>query len=270
VNLSLKSALCEDCKAVTSSYFMPAEKKPRWCAGCAKAHAGAISRDRSSSKCEDCTKVYSTFGYRRERKKRWCAGCAKAHGGAANLAREARGRCEDCRKVRPDRRALGVCAVVGAAVGTERVSSRLISRVRVAQAEATFGLKSDGKRRWCRSCAQTYKGSENLRNNHARCEDCKVKQPTFGMPKEGKRRWCGVCSKAHEGAEGIKRKMCEDCHTKQPRYGLPAEGNTRWCAGCAKKHRGTENVGSKKVRPRRRRRRPLGPRRRIGFAAPAA
>ena len=62
-----------------------ADGKKRWCAGCAKAHAGAVNV--SKKKCEGCQLKQPNFGLPAEGKKRWCAGCAKGHVGAVNVGK---------------------------------------------------------------------------------------------------------------------------------------------------------------------------------------
>ena len=42
--------MCEDCKQTQPSFGLPAEGQKRWCAKCAKGHAGA--QNLSSKKCE--------------------------------------------------------------------------------------------------------------------------------------------------------------------------------------------------------------------------
>ena len=64
-----------------ASLRLPGERNPRWCSGCAKAHAGAV--DVASKKCEGCGLKAPSFGLPAEgKKKRWCSGCAKGHPGA--------------------------------------------------------------------------------------------------------------------------------------------------------------------------------------------
>ena len=53
--------------------------KPRWCAVCAKGHAGAVNV--TKKKCEGCREKLASHGLLAEReifrkKRRWCAGCA--------------------------------------------------------------------------------------------------------------------------------------------------------------------------------------------------
>jgi hypothetical protein len=43
---------CEGCGLKQPNCGLSAEGKRRWCAGCAKAHAGAV--DIMHKKCEDC------------------------------------------------------------------------------------------------------------------------------------------------------------------------------------------------------------------------
>ena len=51
-----------------STFGLPAEGKKRWCAGCAKAHVGAV--DVKNKKCEGCGVKRSTFGLPTEGKNR--------------------------------------------------------------------------------------------------------------------------------------------------------------------------------------------------------
>ena len=75
---------CEDCQLKRPSFGLLAEGKSRWCAGCAKGHAGAV--DLANKKCEGCQLKRSSFGLLAEgKKRRWCAGCAKGHAGAVDL-----------------------------------------------------------------------------------------------------------------------------------------------------------------------------------------
>jgi hypothetical protein len=65
-------------------FGLAAEGKIRWCADCAKAHAGAV--DVAHKNCEHCALWRATFGLAAEGKKRWCVGCARAHEGAVSIA----------------------------------------------------------------------------------------------------------------------------------------------------------------------------------------
>ena len=46
---------CEDCALKAPNFGLLAEGKKRWCAGCAKAHAGTQNIKRRR-KCEDCAR----------------------------------------------------------------------------------------------------------------------------------------------------------------------------------------------------------------------
>merc|ERR1740130_1713728 len=59
---------------------MESERKARWCAGCAKAHAGAVNLRQNSHACHDCGLKVRNYGLESERKARWCGACGKAHG----------------------------------------------------------------------------------------------------------------------------------------------------------------------------------------------
>jgi hypothetical protein len=41
-------------------------------------------------------------------------------------------------------------------------------------------MPDEGRRRWCKPCAQAHPGSEDVGNK--RCEDCKRVQPNYGVP----------------------------------------------------------------------------------------
>ena len=74
---------CEGCGLKRPNFGLPAERKKRWCAGCAKGHAGAV--DVYNKKCEGCQLKAPSFGLPSEGKARWCSGCAKAHTGAVDV-----------------------------------------------------------------------------------------------------------------------------------------------------------------------------------------
>ena len=38
----IQHKMCEGCGLKHPSYGLPAERKARWCSGCAKGHAGAV------------------------------------------------------------------------------------------------------------------------------------------------------------------------------------------------------------------------------------
>ena len=96
VNNILYYKKCEDCKLKQPCFGLP-EGKTRWCAGCSKAHAGAV--DLVNKKCEDCHLKQPSFGLLAEMKKRWCSGCAKVHTGAVNVVSQ---KCEDCKLKQPN------------------------------------------------------------------------------------------------------------------------------------------------------------------------
>ena len=87
--MSISKRKCEGCQLKQANFGLPAEGKRRWCGGCAKGHAGAVSI--SGKKCEDCELNQSTFGLPSDGKKRWCSGCAKAHAGAVDSSHKCGG-----------------------------------------------------------------------------------------------------------------------------------------------------------------------------------
>jgi hypothetical protein len=88
VNLLTKK--CEGCQLKETTFGLLAEGKRRWCGGCAKAHAGAVSL---CKRCEGCGENRARFGLPVEGKRRWCSGCAKAHVGTEDVSRN---KCEGC------------------------------------------------------------------------------------------------------------------------------------------------------------------------------
>ena len=184
-------AKCEGCGLKGAYFGLPAELRARWCGGCGAAPEGVV-RVSDRKKCEDCQQKEPNYGLRGADgigKRRWCRVCAKAHAGAENVSGT---KCENC-----------------------------------GLKSATFGLRAEGTRRWCKGCAVP----DAVDVHTKKCETCGLKQPSFGLPAEGKKRWCGVCAKAHAGAElktGYNKK-CESCVLKRAHYGLPIEGTRRWC-----------------------------------------
>jgi hypothetical protein len=177
---------CEGCGLKVPNFglaWLPSEgrlrfpSERRWCAGCAKAHAGPTIQvvnstrlDVASRKCEGCGLKLPKFGLawlpsegrlRFPSEMRWCAGCAKAHVGAVDVASR---KCECCGLKQPN-----------------------------------FGLPSEGKRRWCAGCAKGHEGAVDVSSQ--KCEGCGLKSSSFGLPGDGKKkRWCAGCAKGHPGA----------------------------------------------------------------------
>jgi hypothetical protein len=155
---------------------LPAERKKRWCGGCAKAHAGAV--DVNNKKCEGCQLKGANFGLPAEGKARWCSGCAKRHAGAVVVNNKKCVKCEGC-----------------------------------GLKQASFGLPGEGKKqRWCGGCAKAHKGAQN--NKKKKCEGCGLNVARIGLSSDGKkRRWCVDCAPetTHDGrgrtqAEGSPQK----------------------------------------------------------------
>ena len=123
---------CEHCHlGQCPTYGLPCEWRRRWCAACAKAHAGA--RDLTSKLCEDCGLKQSSFGIPCEgrQRRRWCAACAKVHAGARDLTSKL---CEDCGLKQPS------CA------------------------HPADGLR----RRWCSACATAHEGARSVTTSKRR------------------------------------------------------------------------------------------------------
>jgi LSD1 subclass zinc finger protein len=96
---NVEKKLCEDCRAMSKSWGLPTEaardgrsgagkgswllrnQDARWCAACAKQHAGAVT---VSNLCEDCSAGRANFGLLGEKKNRWCGACRTAHAGAVD------------------------------------------------------------------------------------------------------------------------------------------------------------------------------------------
>jgi hypothetical protein len=66
---------------------------------------------------------------------------------------------------------------------------------------ASYGLLTDGKRRWCAPCGRKQEGAEDVINK--RCESCHTKRASYGLLTDGKCRWCGPCGRKQEGAEDV-------------------------------------------------------------------
>jgi hypothetical protein len=232
---------CEDCGLKGKSYGLPAEGKKRWCAGCAKAHVGAVDAD--SKMCEGCGLKRPSFGLPAEGKKRWCAGCAKAHVGAVDVGNNM---CEGCGLKRPSiglaaegkKRWCGGCAK--AHVGALYVGSKMCEGCGLTP--PYFGLPAEGKKRWCAGCAKAHAGAVDVGNKM--CEGCGLTQPYFGLPVEGKKRWCAGCAKAHVGAVDAGNKMCDDCTHWRASFGLAAEVDMRWCVSCARAYEGAVSIAT--------------------------
>jgi hypothetical protein len=115
----------------------------RWCSGCAKPHVGA--EDLGNKRCELCKKKTCTFGMREDRVRRWCAGRARGGGGGGGAGQpRAADRCAPCGKPRG--------AVVIVRNTCEECSVK----------KATYGLASDGKKRWCAGCAKAKPNATDL------------------------------------------------------------------------------------------------------------
>ena len=82
--MHLSAKMCEGCGRVVPRFGLPSEGKFRWCAACAKGHAGAVNVA-NGRMCEDCQRKRPGFGDPADRRKRWCAACAKSHEGAVGI-----------------------------------------------------------------------------------------------------------------------------------------------------------------------------------------
>jgi hypothetical protein len=161
IALYAASAMCQGCKRIKAKFGLLADRKRRWCRGCAKGHAGAVHLDSHQRKCVDCTKKAATYGLPAEgeggptrkgvavKSATWRAGCAKAHSGAISISKK----CEDCQKLQP-----------------------------------SFGLPGATLVRWCGGCAKGHPGAVS---RGRKCEGCHQKSPSFGRPwDERMERWC--------------------------------------------------------------------------------
>jgi hypothetical protein len=111
--------MCEGCGLKQCSFGLPAEKKKRWCSGCAKGHEGAVNLH--SKLCEGCGQKRAVHeGLPAEgEKRRWCSSCAEDKGVKEKKEkRRRRNACAQCQEKPP-----------------------------------TFGSPDDGRRRWCATCA---------------------------------------------------------------------------------------------------------------------
>jgi hypothetical protein len=246
---------CEDCGAQAPSFGLPlldersatrgrprGDNKKRWCAGCAKAHAGAVNVGKQGVMCERCGLNQARFGLPADKKARWCGGCAKRFAEAVNKKGK---KCEGCGLQVSSFGLLGQRKMRWCSGCAKRISGA-VNIVDIAKEncedcgrkQPCFGLMAEWKKRWCVGCAKVHKGAVNVVKTT--CEDCRLKPPSFGLPVERKKRWCVGCAKAHAGAVrapvSVVKKTCEDCRLNQPSFGLPADKKARWCGGCAKRH----------------------------------
>ena len=70
---------CETCQLKQPNFGLPAERKSRWCAGCAKGRAGAVNLNhlKNAKMCEGCGLKTPSLSLPSEKKKRrWCSDCA--------------------------------------------------------------------------------------------------------------------------------------------------------------------------------------------------
>ena len=71
-----------------------------------------------------------------------------------------------------------------------------------ALVRASFGLPTEGRKRWCSKCASAHAGARDL--VHAPCVDCGLKRPSWGLPPAKgcfpRRIWCAGCARTHAGA----------------------------------------------------------------------
>ena len=130
--------------------------KNRWCAVCAKAHAGAV--DTSNKMCEECHKVQPNFGLISEGLRRWCVKCAKGHAGAVDIISKM---CEGCNIKHPRYRLLSDGKRGRWCLKCSKAHPRAVDVVN-AKCEVcklkqpSFGLLADGKIRWCATCASAH------------------------------------------------------------------------------------------------------------------
>jgi hypothetical protein len=137
----------------------------------------------------------------------------------------------------------------------EKAKEKMCEGCRLKQ--ATYGLASEGKKRWCAGCGKARKGgkasiTEEPTVAEMQAELRRLKLPTGGSKKELRTRLRGLGAEqlldfrertmaarvekgtAEEAVPLLKQKMCEGCGLKRANYELASEGKARWCAGCGK------------------------------------
>ena len=62
---------CEGCGLKQPGYGLPAERRRRWCAGCAKAEGNGAVLLQQQKKCEGCGLKAPYYGLPAEQRKRW-------------------------------------------------------------------------------------------------------------------------------------------------------------------------------------------------------
>ena len=215
-----KKGKCEDCALKVPSFGMKGKRPTkRWCSGCAKAHAGAVSVSQHK-RCEDCDLNLPSLGMQDERKKRWCSGCAKAHAGAVSISTKSQ--CEDCglkgrsfgmESERKKRWCSGCAKAHSAVILNKQCEDCDLKR-------PSFGMEDERKMRWCSGCAKMHKSAVALYKKN-QCDNCGLKARSFGLESERKVRWCGDCAKARGAV-----------HNSKWRGASKARGTKR-AAGCA-------------------------------------
>ena len=68
---------CEGCGTKHAGYGLPAERRKRWCSGCAAVEGRGAVNLQQQKMCEGCGLKGPSYGLPAERRTRWCGGCAK-------------------------------------------------------------------------------------------------------------------------------------------------------------------------------------------------
>jgi hypothetical protein len=104
---------------------------------------------------------------------------------------------------------------------------------------ASFGLSTENKRKWCSKCKDT--GAILINKFKCKCG----KYPSFGRKGERIKLWCAGC-RPPKSILLNKQKKCK-CD-KQPSFGYEHDRKIKWCSTCRPK--GTINLKNPNVRRR--------------------
>jgi hypothetical protein len=102
--------------------------------------------------------------------------------------------------------------------------------------QATYGLASEGTRRWCVGCGKA-EGAVRIQKRQM-CEGSGLKVPNYGLASEGKRRWCAGCGAAKGAVLLQNRRVKIQSRMQQQRQELES------CAPCAAAGVATDGMGT--------------------------
>jgi hypothetical protein len=224
---------CEDCDKKGRGFGLPAERKKRWCGGCAKRHEGA---------------VYYTS---------WPPAGSEAHQAAVAAAAVAMGEAPDTRKsarggpVPTKTTAKAPPKAMAKALAKEDKAPAPAPAPAQAKAPAPAQAKAPAPAPApsASASASAAVGAKKLRADHRGMADPAAAAAAAGGRADQSRTNSALLndpSNIYIGVDGKakRRKVCADCKLVTPKFGLPktprepGSGVRKWCGGCAEKHDG--------------------------------